>query len=289
MSDPGNIRTPLLIVGTGFLGSRIQKKLEEIGVSEVVPTTRSGVWDARNGTAPPAVTQLDVITDPQDRLQAVVAGVRSMVICYAPGSTQARRELYVQGTTRILRAADTLTRVVYVSSTSALPDGDAWVDESCDKWPEGDRGHTQREAEEQVRSICERGAISWTVLRLAGLYGPGRDLRAIYGPRSNRTLAGDGWQHTNLIHVQDAVTSIVAALGLPREHSARFHICDDDHRTRRELFAEAAKLAGRVPPSWESVPPPGSPPRGKRVCNRRMKRELGVVLQHPTHDASTTE
>lgn len=278
---------PIAVVGAGFLGAPVARALAA-GDVPVLATTRSGTWP--EGPVPEniEVRPLDVVAATARELEAALAGARALVVCYAPGRQQDRRDLYVGGTRRLLDAAAALPlqRLVYTSSTSALPDRDAWLDDDCPDWPDDPRGRVQREGEAIVQEACERLAIPWTILRLGGLYGPGRELFRLYRdpPRGAEpaVLPGDGMQPTNLIHRDDAVQAVLAALALPPARRGVIHVVDDDHTPRREIFARLAALAGRPPPRWEREPT-GPAAVGKRVGNARMKSLLGITLLHPSH------
>jgi nucleoside-diphosphate-sugar epimerase len=206
------------------------------------------------------------------------------VICYATGGDQDRRALYVEGGRRLARLLPRLDpgRLVYVSSTSALPNVDGEVDETCDLPPDTDRGRVQREAEQIFQDAARENRTPWVILRLAGLYGPDRPIARIYRKRQD-PLPGDGMTATNLIHLDDAAAAVVAAVELDPETSAVVHVCDDEHTPRRHMYARAAKLRGEAPPAWERNPPADAPIRGKRVSNSRLHTILGVSLRHPHH------
>nr|WP_276599770.1 NAD-dependent epimerase/dehydratase family protein [Nannocystis sp. SCPEA4] len=286
MSDPlvlAGVR-PVAVVGAGFLGAPVAAALAATADSSVLTTTRSGTWP--NGHVPEGieVRALDVVAASAGEIAAVLAGASALVVCYAPGKQQDRRDLYIEGTRRLLAAAAALplTRLVYTSSTSALPDRDAWLDDDCPDWPDEPRGRVQREAEELVREACVRHDLPWTILRLAGLYGPGRELFRLYrGAPDDGVLPGDGMQPTNLVHRDDAVQAVLAALALPPDRRGVVNVVDDDHTPRREIFARLAELAGRPPPRWER--PATAAAIGKRVANARLKELLRVKLLHPSH------
>jgi len=275
----------LAIIGAGWLGREVARRASAEG-HRVVATTRSGAWGG-DGQAPEEVeiVALDVLRDESRALRSLLGRVEVAVFCYAPSSDQDRRQLYVEGAAAICRACGEagLERVVYTSSTSALADTDGWVDEESPDWPDGRRGRIQRDAEECVRAGLEADGTPWIVLRLAGLYGPGRTLADIYRVAdTDRVRPGDGLERTNLVHRDDAASAVLAAIRLPASESGLIHVCDDDHRPRRMVAAEVARAAGFPPPGWaENVD--GRSPRGKQVRNEKMKAVLRVTLLHPTH------
>lgn len=271
---------PVAVVGAGFLGRPLAVALPR----PVLATTRSGTWP--EGPVPEGIDlrPLDVVTADASAIARALTGARALVVCYAPGRDQDRGDLYLGGTRKLLAAAADLplSRLVYVSSTSALPDRDAVLGDDCPDWPDEPRGRVQREAEALVQAGCEALALPWTILRLGGLYGPGRDLFRIYRPGDGAPLAGDGMQPTNLIHRDDAIQAALAALALPPSVSGVVNVVDDDHTPRREIFARLAAERGLPPPTWAREPA-GPAAVGKRVDNARLKAQLGVVLQHPRH------
>jgi nucleoside-diphosphate-sugar epimerase len=291
--DPAREIGPVLVVGAGWIGSRVAADLATGGI-EVVATTRSGAW---RGDAPipfgVSLRRLDLLRDDDTAVAKAFASARRAVACLAPGDDQERRRLYVEGARRFAAhcVAAGHDRAVWCSSTSALPALDAELDEDCDAWPVEERGRVQREAEEIFRETCRAGELPWVILRLAGLYGPGRDLARIYrtsretgafapGAAPGAPFAGDGAERTNLVHRDDVAAAIGAALRLERTRSALVHVCDDDHTTRRELVGRIAARDGLPPPRWERD---AGAPRGKLVANRRLKDLLGVTLAHPRH------
>ena len=263
------------IVGGGFLGGAVAAALPP----PVLVVTRSG--RLRSGAAPPGVNivALDVLRSPPETIAAALAPARALVISLAPGHDQDRRELYVEGTRRVLQATRTIAwrRIVHVSSTSAIADRDGWVDETCDAPPSSERGLVQRDAEAVVREHAEARAIAWLVLRLGGLYGPARPIGRFHHRRGNAPLPGDGNVATNLVHVDDAVRAVVAALAAAPDVRGIVHVCADDHTCSRTLYA---RFGADV--RWTEPPTPGAPARGKRVSNLRLKTLLGVRLLHPT-------
>jgi nucleoside-diphosphate-sugar epimerase len=277
---PVRIPSPVVVVGAGFLGARVARALQAHGVP-VFATSRRPREHAHASAL--ELRALDILRDPVARIREQLDGARAVVLCYSSGGTQDRARVFVDGTSHVLEACAGLPpeRVVYTSSTSALPDQDALLDEDCEAWPEHARGRVQREAERAVATTLEAAAIPWLILRLGGLYGPGRELGRIYASNPARMLAGDGMQPTNLIHVDDARRAVLAALAQPPEITGLIHVCADEHTTRREMYAQAAARAGLPAPRWEREPAPDAPPRGKRVDNTKMKRVLGLALAHP--------
>lgn len=267
------------IVGGGFFGTALALALCPRGVPVRV-FSRSGTW-REPGAMPPGVDcrELDITQGPID--PRAFEGCGPVVVAVAPGRSQDRRALYVGGTAAVVGCGHPFERVVFIGSTSAIGAFDGWVDEDTAPPPKTERGMVQREAEAEAERHGARLGAPTVTLRLGGLYGPGRGLGRVYRRRSEDPLPGHGHAPTNLIHRDDAVQACLAALDRPGARGV-IHVCDDDHRTRRSLYATGAQLSGQPAAEWSEPPPPG-PPVGKRVANQRMKSVLGVKLLHPEH------
>ena len=121
------------------------------------------------------------------------------------------------------------------------------------------------------------------VLRLSGIYGPGRVLSRVESLRAGEPLAGRGDAWLNLIHVDDAVLAVRACE--ERGQPGQTYLVTDNQPIRRaEYYGLLAELSGAPPPRFnpESAPERGSGGINKRCLNRRMREELQVVLTYPT-------
>lgn len=125
------------------------------------------------------------------------------------------------------------------------------------------------EGEEWLRA---QGAA---VLRLAGLFGPGRE------PADwlRRGRIGDGSKLVNLIHVDDVVDAIAALLAHPRP-GAHINASNGEPTTWHALAADL-RARGALPADWR-LPESTAAPHGKRIDNRRLRELLpGHVFRLP--------
>jgi nucleoside-diphosphate-sugar epimerase len=269
------------IVGAGFVGLALARALRP--THDVILCSRSG--QPRQPPAPAPMVALDVTAPDLD--PRAIASADALVLAYAPGRGGDREALYVDGTRRLLqRLRAPLRRLVWLGSTSAFPDEDAWLDERCERWPASERGQVQRRAEAVVFEHADRTGTPTFALRLAGLHGPGRELDRVYRPRGEAAAAarpGHGWEPTNLVHRDDVVAAVCAALAAPAHLTGVVAVCDDDHTPRRRMYERIAGAQGADPVSWQQPIPADGVPVGKRVSNERLKAWLGVRLAHPTH------
>jgi nucleoside-diphosphate-sugar epimerase len=273
-----------LVLGCGYVGQRIGKRLSEMGL-RVVGSTRSLERAAQLEAAgvEPLVGQL---SDSKTLKQVRQLGTDEVVYLVPPttdGKDPLRSVLDVAG-----RAG--LQAFVYVSSTSVYGDrGGEWVDESTPVDPAG-VGLARYEAERAVIEAARAGRVPGRVCRVTGIYGPGRTLRALLESGEYVLVReGDAW--VNRIHVDDLVTALLASLRGGTDGQL-YNLADDEPHRTSEFANLAADLQGLNRPRWVSETEANEllgevrlrrKLDSKRVRNASMKDELGVRLAYPSY------
>ena len=194
------------------------------------------------------------------------------------------RAVHVDGLRAVLDAVSPqVRRVVLISSTGIYGEqGGGWVDESSPCRPLRESGRALLAAERALAAHrCGERSI---VLRLAGIYGPGRlPRRAELASGGPLPIAAG--EYVNLIHVEDAAAAVLAAEAYSQP--PRTYLVSDGHPVqRRDYFAELARRFGLPRPAFRNrLPGEASGRRGgnKRVNNARMLAELHVKLAYPTY------
>ncbi|MBH5368543.1 SDR family oxidoreductase [Bradyrhizobium glycinis] len=176
-------------------------------------------------------------------------------------------------------------KVVYLSTIGVYGDhGGAWVDESTPPQAILDRTR-MRIAAEQAWTDATGGDAA--ILRLAGIYGPGRNALATLRAGTARRIIKPG-QVFNRIHVDDIASAIMAAIQHGR--GGTWNVCDDEPALPQDVIAYAAQLMGVAPPPEEAFATAEMSAMARsfyassaRVSNEKLKRELGVTLACPTY------
>jgi nucleoside-diphosphate-sugar epimerase len=176
-------------------------------------------------------------------------------------------------------------KVVYLSTIGVYGDhAGGWVDESTPPQSSLDRAR-MRVAAEQAWTETAHGDVA--VLRLAGIYGPGRNALVTLRSGRARRIIKPG-QVFNRIHVDDIASAIMAAIS--HQGGGTWNVCDDEPTPPQDVITYAAQLMGIAPPADEAFSTAEMSPMARsfyassaRVSNARMKRELGVALVHPTY------
>lgn len=183
-----------------------------------------------------------------------------------------------------------LGAIVYLSTVGVYGDhGGAWVDEETPPQPNSARARDRLAAERAWQQLGARSGASVAILRLAGIYGPGRNALVQLMRGEARRIVKPG-QIFNRIHVADIAQAIDAALA--QRANGVFNVADDEPSPPSDPIVFAAQLLGRAPPpeiSFDQAAPTMSPlalsfwQECRRVKNDKLKRELGVTLRYPTY------
>lgn len=117
-----------------------------------------------------------------------------------------------------------------------------------------------------------------TVLRLGGLYGPGRSPIGWMGDAAKRQRIsrsnGDGF--LNWIRVEDAANAVIQCL--EASEPAPLYVTVDDEPVQRKNFYELACALG----SHDQLEFSKTGPLGKQCTNELIKTHLGLRLHYPT-------
>ncbi|PRQ27096.1 putative NAD(P)-binding domain-containing protein [Rosa chinensis] len=184
----------------------------------------------------------------------------------------------------------------YLSSTSVYGNcGGEWVDEDYPPNPTREVGKLRLAAEKGWLHLGQSLGISTKVFRLGGIYGPGRSAvdTIIKQEALSKSQRMRGYrQFTSRIHVEDICQAIEASICTASSREI-YNIVDDDPAPREAVFEYARDLVDKKWPGWikqaseqresaVTVMKDGSMGE-KRVCNARMKKELGLGLLHPSY------
>ena len=185
-------------------------------------------------------------------------------------------------------AASPARRIVYLSTIGVYGDhGGAWVDETTRPEPTSKRGELRLAVEDAWFALGARTGKQVTVLRLAGIYGPRRNVLDDLREGSAKRISKPG-QVFNRIHVGDIGQAIAAAFASPVLADV-VNITDDEPAPAADVVAYGAKLLGVEPPPMVLFEDAELSPMARsfyganrRVSNAKMKGSLGVKLRFPT-------
>jgi len=270
----------VLIAGCGDLGTEVGLRLARLGHgvvglrrnASVLPTEISGQSVDLSLTRP--------VIPPNTEYVIVAISAGSPTI-------DAYRAAYLDGLRNLLDALDnartTPRRVLLVSSTAVydINDGSS-VDEQTPANPKPGTDSIVLDAERMLHSRIPTA----TVLRLSGIYGPGRE-RLIAQVRGARAILSTDSRHTNRIHRDDAAAAIVHLLVRHDEPAPLYLGVDSAPVPVNEVLTFLATELGlaepALAPASTSVTNRDSQRGGDKLLRNQLLRDTGFTFTYPTY------
>jgi nucleoside-diphosphate-sugar epimerase len=300
----------LVIFGAGYVGSAIAKEGIARGM-EVTALTRNETRAAALRELGVTAVVADLATEAWHR--EIHGGAEFVLNCVSSGGggVAGYEQSYLGGMKSIVAwaaASGGAGTIVYTSSTSVYPqEGGVRVDETAPTDGGGDRARVLVATEEILRAAASRdvggvpsprfrelagegtrptgspACARWFILRLAGIYGPGRH-HLLEQVRTGE-VAGLGDYHLNLVHLEDIGAVVWAAFGAPPEvRNEILNVADDGAATKAEITGWIAAQLSLPPPRFT-----GEPAAGRRavtpdrvIANAKLKTLLGWAPRYPT-------
>lgn len=283
MTDSSHSHTPVLISGCGYLGQRLGCHWIEQGrpVHGLVRSAASAEA-LRSVGIRPWLLDLDDATAPTPEALAAIDG--GLLYHLAPPPPRGREDSRSRHLLSLLDGCRP-QRVVLVSTSGVYGDcGGDWVDESRPPAPHEDRAWRRLDAERQWQTWCEAAGAELAVLRVAGIYGPGR-LPEARLQRGEPVLLESESPWSNRIHIHDLLRVAVAA-GRTGAATGLFNVADGCPGTMTDYFNRVADHLGLPRPAQislqqatEQLSPGmlGYLRESRRLSIRRLREELGVT------------
>ncbi len=292
MAEPLQQLPPkLLLLGTGYTGQRLSQVCAEAGL-------RIGAGSSSSNTVTGAMPGFASVTawrsadwnlDAAPPLPARGDWTHLAYLVPPPGTGETDPRLeHALGA--LLGSTSALRRVVYLSTTGVYGDASGGsVDETTPLQPLTPRARRRVAAEAALQTACAAAGVEWTVLRVPGIYGPGRlplERLRRNEPLPEAALARPG----NRIHVDDLVTCLRLALLHPAAANTVFNVGDGDASSTADYLRQLAQLTGL--PSPPILPDAAARARlsaetwsflmeSRRVDSRRIRERLGFVPLYP--------
>ena len=231
----------VLILGCGYLGTHLAKKVIEIGWKVTALT--------KNDADLEALTKLGVSTVKANlesgSWHSDVGGDFDFVVnCVSSGKKgiEGYRKSYVEGQKSILQWMQRYHycgKFVYTSSSSVYPQ---YLGEDVDELADTSDASTYGEVLLESESIVMQMPADWTILRLSGIYGPERTY-FIDLVKREEPISGEMEAYMNLVHVDDVVSAILACLLSEKASKQVFNVSDGTPIARVELARWIAQEA----------------------------------------------
>lgn len=274
-----------LIVGCGYVGLPLGKELVRQDHT-VFGLRRSALAEAELKSAGIIPLHAD-ITQPETLAQ-LPCDFDWVVNCTASGGGGADdyRKIYLEGNRHLISwlAGSPLKKFIYTSSTSVYGQNDgSIVTEKSPVEPDAETSKVLAETEKLLLAAVAERKFPAVILRVAGIYGPARGHAFKQFLKKEARLDGDGARWLNMIHRDDLIGVIMAALenGKPGEI---YNATDDTPVNQRDFFAWLAAELNRPMPPMVSTDAELLRKRGatnKRVNNANLRAELNYKFKFP--------
>ncbi len=277
----------LLILGCGYVGRSVGLSELEKG-NRVVAVTRNGEMAGRLRADGMLVHQGNVHDAGWHSIAEEVDWALNCVSAAEPNLEGYRRS-YLDGNQSFL---DWMSKIrysgpaVYTGSVSVYPDSGGECVSERDA-----RSHSGRSEiilESEALFLKSENTASKTVLRLGGIYGPGRSFLADRIKKAEGALPGFGDYYLNLIRLEDIVTAIGRVFRAGKCAGEVFNVVDDEPLLKQDLVAGLAEMMEVAIPEFDSSKTTqkgarrldGARPANRRVSNEKLKTELGWCPQY---------
>ncbi|TFD62055.1 SDR family NAD(P)-dependent oxidoreductase [Cryobacterium suzukii] len=269
----------VLIAGCGDLGTEVGLRFARLGHAVVGLRREASVLPAE-------ITGQSI--DLSIKKPVIPPVTEFVVVAISAGSPtiEAYRAAYLDGLRNLLDALDdarvTPRRVLLVSSTAVYDINDgSRVDEQTPANPRPGTDSIVFDAERMLHSRIPTA----TVLRLAGIYGPGRE-RLINQVRAGAKLSAKS-RHTNRIHRDDAAAAIVHLLLRPEQPALLYLGVDNASVPGNEVLTFLAAELGLPELALDTSAVPASTREGQRggdkILSNRLLRDTDFTFTYPTY------
>lgn len=278
----------ILIVGCGYLGRRLNLRYQQAGakVSALVRTSETALQLTKLGVS---VQELDL-----DQSVLELVDIEGSLIFYlAPPPRSGVTDLRVQHFLSAINKDQQPNKLVYLSTTGVYGDclGD-WVDETRMVHPVADRAHRRWSAEQQFQAWGQATGVAVVIMRVAGIYGPGR-LPLARLKRGEPMVSETESPYTNRIYIDDLVNVCRCAMTYG-ETGEVYNVSDGHPGNMAAYFNRVADFANLPRPpqiSLDEAQQKLSPgllsylKESRRLDNQKMLGDLQVELEFPTLDS----
>ncbi len=267
----------IAIIGCGYVGQSVarlwQKKGHFLTVTTTTPEKKASLENIAN--------QVIVMTgNDLESLNQVCENQDVILLCIGAKNRNSYRETYLetaQNLTKVLANNSTVKQLIYTGSYSILGDQKGvWTDETATPAPTNENSQILLETE-QVLLTQNNPNVKVCILRLGGIYGPGRTILRIFQSWAGTTQNGNGEDYSNWTHLDDIVNGLDFAKNEQLE--GIYNLVHDTPMQRKEILEKLCRIHNLPEVNWNTSDSQMYP-YNTRLSNQKIK-DQGYQFIHP--------
>lgn len=260
----------IVLIGAGYVGTALLHRISDLPYEVYLTTTKEEKIKTLEAYGKEVLLLKD---DFDSRLKNWLLSCDALIVLVAPGSMNDYEKTYLETARNIASTIKTRKKrlqLIYTSSTSVCEGTYAdWLTEEMNLSPSTKNGQILLETE----NVYLQSNADVCILRLGGIYGPQRELVDRARRLSGKHMGSTGDEPTNHVHLDDIIHAILFCL----DHRLLgiYHLVNDDHPTRKELYSSLCASIKLPGPIWTQ-----NAQKGYRVSNQKIKK-AGFIFRHP--------
>lgn len=289
------VNYPINIIGCGYLGKKVTQQLlaknlaEKQNISTFVKTQNSQKFCIKMGVQSVAID----FDDTTSSVSALFNTQPALLYYFMPPPAQGQKDTRLKHFMQQLTQSQPPKKVVLISTTGVYGNCHGqWVDESSPLNPQFDRALRRVDAEQKFQSYCQEFNIPLVILRVSGIYGPGKlPLQRIKA--GTPIVQQEDSPYSNRIHSDDLVDICIQA-GVSETIEGIFNCADGHPTTMYDYFIKVAQ-ANKLPEppliSLEQAKTQLSSGmlsymnESRRIDNSKLLAAFNMELKYPDLDA----
>ena len=289
MTDKDKPFRNIVIVGCGDIGLRVAKICKNQGKSVLgVVKSEESLNKLRQQHIHALTANLDDISSLEE-LNGQISN-QSLIYYFAPPPAKGIADPRMANFLNYLNQNHQPAQLIYISTSGVYGDQQGrLINEQTPANPQVNRAKRRYHAELQLSLWSKDSSVAVTLLRVGGIYGPGRlPLQRLKNniPMLYENLA----PQTNRIHADDLAQVCVAAAA-KKAAGEIYNVSDGTNSNMTEYFNTIADFCGIARPplvDWQEAEETISEgmlsylKESRRMDNSKMIKELGIQLKYPT-------
>jgi nucleoside-diphosphate-sugar epimerase len=276
----------VLIIGCGYVGLPLGVELVRQGHAVCgLRRSEAGAASLKSAGIEPVaadITRREDLAKLKPAFDWVVNTVSS-----SKGGAAEYQEVYFEGTRNLIRWLEPSPprKFIAAGSTSVYGQTDALQVKECSPAePATETGRILAATEKLLLDAAREKHFPAILLRVAGIYGPDRGHHFLKYLKDEARISGRGERWLNMVHRDDVIGGIIAALQSGRAGEI-YNVVDDEPVPQIHFFRWLSETLGKNMPPFVPEAAAAAGKRGttnKKVLNRRLRMELGYQLRYPT-------